>query len=67
MKTKIVLPWRYLAMLAVGLLVLWLLVARYGRTAPVLLGWLAAWLAISRGVDFALRRRRRARLEDDRR
>ena len=59
MRWKLVLPWRYLAMLAVGLAVLWALVARFGRTAPVLFGWLIGWLVISRGVDFAVRRRRR--------
>ena len=57
MKRKIVLPWRYLALLALGLVVLWLLVARFGRTAPVLFGWLVGWLVISRGVEFLVRRR----------
>jgi hypothetical protein len=61
MRWKLVLPWRYLAMLAAGLIVLGFLVARYGRTAPVLFGWLAGWLALSRGVDFLLGRRRRRR------
>jgi hypothetical protein len=66
MKWRLVLPWRYLAMLAVGLAVLWALVARYGRSSPVLFGWLIGWLAISRGVDFLMRRRRgRARLEEE--
>lgn len=59
MKRKIVLPWRYLAMLAVGLGVLWLLIARYGRTATVLFGWLVGWLVISRGVEFLVRMRRK--------
>ena len=59
MKWKLVLPWRYLVMLAVGLVVLWALVARYGRTAPVLFGWLIGWLLISRGVEFVLARRRK--------
>ncbi len=59
MKRKIVLPWRYLALLAVGLVVLWLLVARFGRSAPVLFGWLVGWLVISRGVEWWARRRRR--------
>ena len=64
-KWKLVLPWRYLAMLAVGLAVLWALVARFGRTAPVLFGWLIGWLFISRGVEFLLaRRRKRMRFED---
>ena len=59
MKWNLVLPWRYLVMLAVGLVVLWALVARYGRTAPVLFGWLIGWLLISRGVEFVLARRRK--------
>jgi hypothetical protein len=59
MKRKIILPWHYIIMLGVGLAVLWLLLWRFGRTAPVLIGWLAAWLFISRGVDFVLRRRRK--------
>jgi hypothetical protein len=59
MAWKPVLPWRYLVLLAIGLAVLFALVARYGRTAPVLLGWLAGWLIVSRSVDFLLRRRRR--------
>jgi hypothetical protein len=58
---KLVLPWRYLAMLAVGLAVLWALLARYGRSAPVLIGWLVAWLFVSRGLDFLIRRRRTRR------
>ena len=58
MKRKIVLPWRYLALLAGGLLVLWLLVARFGRTAPVLFGWLVGWLVVSRAVEWFVRRRR---------
>jgi hypothetical protein len=52
-------------MLAVGLLVLWGLVARYGRTAPVLFGWLIGWLVLSRGVDFALRRRKQRERSED--
>jgi hypothetical protein len=54
---KLVLPWRYLAMLAVGLVVLFLLLARYGRSAPVLIGWVIGWLVVSRGVEFVIRRR----------
>jgi hypothetical protein len=66
MKRKIVLPWRYLVMLAVGLAVLWALMARYGRTDAVLIGWLITWLFVSRGVDFLMRRRRkRVRFEDE--
>ncbi|MDB5446618.1 MAG: hypothetical protein JWQ97_1935 [Phenylobacterium sp.] len=66
MKRKLVLPWRYLAMLAVGLAVLWALMARYGPSARVLIGWLVAWLFVSRGVDFLVRRRRkRVRFEDE--
>jgi hypothetical protein len=61
---KLVLPWRYLVMLAVGLAVLFALVSRYGRSAPVLIGWLVAWLIISRGVDFLMRRRFRADREE---
>jgi hypothetical protein len=57
LKRKIVLPWRYLAMLALGLVVLWLLLARFGRSAPVLFGWLVGWLVISRGVEFVMRRK----------
>jgi len=58
-KRKIVLPWRYLVMLAVGLAVLWWLVMHYGRSATVLFGWLVGWLVISRGVDFLARMRRK--------
>ena len=66
MKWKLVLPWRYLVMLAAGLVVLWALVARYGRSAPVLFGWLIAWLVVSRGVDFVVRRRqKRVRFDAD--
>lgn len=59
MKRKIVLPWHYLVMLAVGLGVLWLLLARFGRSDVVLIGWLVTWLFVSRGVDYLLRRRRK--------
>jgi len=59
MKPRIVLPWHYVIMVVIGLAVLWLLLARYGRKAPVLIGWLIVWLFVSRGVDFLLRRRRR--------
>ena len=66
MRRKIVLPWRYLVMLAAGLAVLWLLLARFGRTDVVLIGWLIGWLFVSRGVDFLWRRRRRRmRFEDE--
>lgn len=65
MKRKILLPWRYLALLAVGLVVLWLLIARFGRTAPVLFGWLVGWLVISRGVEMLVRRRSRARPREE--
>jgi len=59
MKRKIILPWHYLIMLAVGLATLWLLLWRFGRSAPVLIGWLVVWLFVSRGVDFVMRRRRK--------
>jgi hypothetical protein len=62
---KLVLPWRYLALLAVGLVVLWALVSRFGRTAPVLFGWLVGWLVVSRLVEFVVRRRRRQAQTDD--
>jgi len=65
MKRRIILPWRYLIMLAVGLALLWLLLWRFGRTDAVLIGWLISWLFVSRGVDFLARRRRR-RLRFDR-
>ena len=66
MRRKIVLPWRYLVMLVVGLAVLWALMARFGRTDVVLIGWLIGWLFVSRGVDFLMRRkRRRVRFEDE--
>jgi hypothetical protein len=55
---KLVLPWRYVVMLALGLIVLWLLLWRFGRTDVVLIGWLLGWLALSRGVDYLVRRRR---------
>jgi len=59
LRWKLVLPWRYLVMLAVGLAVLWLLIWRFGRTDWVLIGWVLAWLAISRGVEFIIRRNRK--------
>lgn len=59
MKRKIVLPWHYIIMLGVGLVVLFGLLARFGRSDAVLIGWLVAWLFLSRGVDFLVRRRRR--------
>jgi hypothetical protein len=62
---KLVLPWRYVALLAVGLVVLWVLVSRFGRTAPVLFGWLVGWLVVSRVVEFVVRRRRRRTRIDD--
>jgi hypothetical protein len=62
---KLVLPWRYLVMLAVGLAILWALIARYGRSTPLLLGWLVAWLFVSRGVDFLVRRRRPRRSDEE--
>jgi fatty acid desaturase len=65
MKRKIVLPWRYLVMLVVGLAALWLLIWRFGRTDVVLIGWLITWLFVSRGVDFLMRRKRRRRFEDE--
>jgi hypothetical protein len=62
---KLVLPWRYLVMLALGVAVLWALLARFGRSDAVLFGWLVGWLAISRGVEFVIsRRRKRMRFED---
>jgi len=65
MPWKLVLPWRYLVMLAIGLAVLAGLVARYGRTDKVLIGWVLGWLAVSRGVDFVVRRRQRRRLREE--
>jgi hypothetical protein len=65
MKWKLVLPWRYLAMLAIGLAVLFALLVRYGRNAPVLIGWLIGWLFVSRGVDFLMRRRKPVRFDED--
>lgn len=65
MKRKIVLPWRYLVMLVVGLAALWLLIWRFGRTDAVLIGWLVTWLFVSRGVDFLMRRKKRWRFEDE--
>jgi hypothetical protein len=65
-KWKLVLPWRYLVMLLVGLAVLWVLIAVFGRTDTVLIGWVIGWLAVSRGVDYLIRRnRRRPRFEDE--
>ncbi|CAN7638062.1 hypothetical protein LJR225_004940 [Phenylobacterium sp. LjRoot225] len=65
MKRKIVLPWRYLVMLVVGLAVLWALMAVFGRTDVVLIGWLIGWLFVSRGVDFLMRRRRPMRFDKE--
>jgi hypothetical protein len=61
---KFYVPWRYIVMLAVGLAVLVALLARFGRSAPILIGWLIAWLFISRGVEFLIRQRRRPPRED---
>jgi len=53
-------------MLLAGLAVLWALIAVFGRTDTVLIGWLIGWLAVSRGVDFLVRRtRKRPRFEDE--
>ena len=57
MRWKLVLPWRYLVMLGIGLVVLFGLLLRYGRSDAVLIGWVIGWLAISRGVDWLYRRR----------
>jgi len=62
---KLVLPWRYLVMLALGLIVLWLLLWRFGRTDTVLIGWLVGWLVLSRGVDYLMRRKRVRWKEED--
>jgi len=62
---KLVLPWRYLVMLALGLIVLWLLLWRFGRTDAVLIGWLVGWLVLSRGVDYLMRRKRVRWKEED--
>jgi hypothetical protein len=59
MRWKPVLPWRYVVMLVIGLAVLWALIARFGRTDAVLIGWVIGWLVISRAVDFVIRRRRK--------
>lgn len=59
MKPKIVLPWHYVVMVVLGLGVLWLLLARYGRSPTVLFGWLIGWLVISRAVGFLVARRRK--------
>jgi hypothetical protein len=65
-KWKLILPWRYIIMLVVGLAVLWVLLWRFGRTDTVLIGWLITWLVVSRGVDFLIRRRRkRVRFENE--
>jgi hypothetical protein len=63
MPWKLVLPWRYLVLLAVGVAVLVALVAHYGPSPPILIGWLVGWLAVSRTVDFLTRRRRRPRAD----
>ena len=65
MRWKLVLPWRYLVMLALGLIVLWLLLWRFGRTDTVLIGWLVGWLVLSRGVDYLMRRKRVRWKEED--
>jgi len=62
---KLVLPWRYLLMLALGLIVLWLLLWSFGRTDTVLIGWLVGWLVLSRGVDYLMRRKRVRWKEED--
>ena len=63
MKWRLVLPWRYVVMLLVGLAVLWGLIAVFGRTDVVLIGWVLGWLAVSRGVEFLLRRRKPMRFD----
>jgi len=66
MPWKLVLPWRYLILLAIGLAVLWALMAVYGRNVVVLGGWLAGWLIVSRTVDFFYwRGRKRRQREED--
>lgn len=65
MKRRLVLPWRYPVMLLVGLAVLWGLIAAFGRTDVVLIGWLIGWLFVSRGVDFLIRRNRKPPRFDD--
>jgi hypothetical protein len=66
MRWKPVLPWRYVVMLVIGLAVLWALIARFGRTDAVLIGWVIGWLVISRAVDFVVRgRRKRVRFDNE--
>jgi Flp pilus assembly protein TadB len=55
---RFALPLHYLATLAVALLVLWGLVAAYGRTQWVLIGWVIGFLIASRVVRWVVNRRR---------
>ena len=56
---RFALPLHYVATLAVALLVLWGLVAVYGRTQWVLVGWAIAFLVASRVVRWVVNRRRK--------
>jgi len=55
---RFALPRHYLITLVVALVILWALVALFGRTDVVLIGWVVGFLIATRVVRwFALRRR----------
>jgi len=55
---RLALPIPWLVTLAVALVVLGVLIYRYGRGPTVLFGWLIGWLVASRIVNWAVSRRR---------
>ncbi len=57
---RLSLPIPWLVTLAVALVALWLLIHTYGMTGPVLIGWLVAWLVVSRAVNWFVARNRKA-------
>lgn len=60
-KRRLHLPVHYLVLVLVGLAVLFGLLAAFGRTDKVLIGWLVGFLVVSRAVDLVYRRRRKRR------
>lgn len=58
---RFALPLDYVITLVVGLLILWALVSRYGRTQTVLIGWLVGFLVATRVVRWLVNRRRSRR------
>ena len=55
---RFALPMHYVITLAVALLILWGLIAVYGRNQWVLVGWMVGFLIASRVVRWVVNRRR---------